>query len=197
MVVFLGVLFGFSVVYSVLNVRRVLPYLKTTDGGSFSRGKVTVVVLLLFFLNGLGVWAISDVFTISPDRVSGNGNPAILLMMPLMPLFAMFVLAVALVSYHLFFRISTSMNFIVSTICLVLTLICIFIEMNLVDHLVEALGGPPSETDSRIYRFDWFNQYTNPLYFNWATLSMSILVTIMGTGIWTGWSRSSKRKLST
>lgn len=46
------------------------------------------------------------------------------------------------------------------------------------DQLVFALGGDPTVPDSRIYRFGWFNQYTNSLYFNMYTFILSHIIAL-------------------
>jgi hypothetical protein len=41
-----------------------------------------------------------------------------------------------------------------------------FLEITYVLDLIKQLGGPPSNVNSRIYRFSWINQYTNTFYVN-------------------------------
>ncbi|WP_246147067.1 hypothetical protein [Bacillus massilioanorexius] len=66
----------------------------------------------------------------------------------------------------------------ISFICCVLL---IFPIVSYTSELIIALGGTPSNPDSRIYRFGWFNQYTNSIYFNVYTFLLThIIVAIIG-----------------
>jgi len=66
---------------------------------------------------------------------------------------------------------------------LLLSLIfCVFLMaaiVNYANELVIALGGTPANPDSRIYRFGWFNQYTNSIYFNVYTFLMTHIIVVM------------------
>ena len=55
------------------------------------------------------------------------------------------------------------------TICALLILLI----SNYTNGLIIALGGTPSDPESRIYRFGWFNQYTNSLFFNVYTFFLT------------------------
>jgi hypothetical protein len=53
--------------------------------------------------------------------------------------------------------------------------------INYTNELIIALGGTPTNPNSRIYRFGWFNQYTNSIYFNVYTFLLThILAIIIG-----------------
>lgn len=43
--------------------------------------------------------------------------------------------------------------------------------LDFANELVRVLGGAPTEENSRIYRFGWFNQYTNTAFTLIFTLS--------------------------
>lgn len=119
-----------------------------------------------FVLSYLGFYLIENIFTIRPDVTSGNGNLGILVIIVFMPIF--------ILSYFLTYKLSREVSFTyknrkMKVVILSLLVLCcallIFLIVNFTDELVIALGGTPSNPDSRIYRFGWFNQYTNSLFF--------------------------------
>jgi hypothetical protein len=133
-----------------------------------------------FVLSYLGFYLIENIFTIRPDVTSGNGNLGILVIIGLMPIF--------ILSYFLTYKQSrevsnTFKNRKMKVVILSLLVLCcallIFLIVNYTDELVIALGGTPSNPDSRIYRFGWFNQYTNSLFFNAYTFLLTHIVAVV------------------
>ncbi|WP_019241781.1 hypothetical protein [Bacillus sp. AP8] len=138
-----------------------------------------VISILLSFL---GFYLIENTFTIKPDVISGNGNLGMLIILLLSPLFiTSYFLTYKLskeISYNTMNRIKRIFFLSISFICCVLL---IFPIVSYTSELIIALGGTPSNPDSRIYRFGWFNQYTNSIYFNVYTFLLThIIVAIIG-----------------
>jgi hypothetical protein len=133
-----------------------------------------------FVLSYLGFYLIENIFTIRPDVTSGNGNLGILVIIGLMPIF--------ILSYLLTYKLSrevsiTFNNRKMKVVILSLLVLCcallLFLIVNYTDELVIALGGTPSNPDSRIYRFGWFNQYTNSLFFNAYTFLLTHIAAVV------------------
>lgn len=119
-------------------------------------------------------------FTINPDVWSGNGNLGILIMMLFSPIF--------ILSYFLTYKISREISYNklkrkISLALLTLALIsCTLLILSIVNYtseLIIALGGTPSDPDSKIYRFGWFNQYTNSIYFNVYTFLLTHIIAVI------------------
>ena len=136
--------------------------------------------VLSFVLSYLGFYLIENIFTIRPDVTSGNGNLGILVIIGLMPIF--------ILSYFLTYKLSrevsiTFNNRKMKVVILSLLVLCcallLFLIVNYTDELVIALGGTPSNPDSRIYRFGWFNQYTNSLFFNAYTFLLTHIAAVV------------------
>lgn len=139
--------------------------------------KFWVVSLVLSYL---GFYLIENIFTIRPDVTSGNGNLGILVIIVFMPIF--------ILSYFLTYKLSREVSFTyknrkMKVVILSLLVLCcallIFLIVNFTDELVIALGGTPSNPDSRIYRFGWFNQYTNSLFFNAYTFILTHIAAVV------------------
>lgn len=131
-------------------------------------------------LSFLGFFLIENTFTIKPEVISGNGNFGILILMLLSPFF--------ISSYFLTYKLAREISFntmtrIIRVVILSLSLICcallIFPIFNYASELIIALGGTPSNPDSRIYRFGWFNQYTNSIYFNFYTFLLTHIIAVI------------------
>ena len=134
------------------------------------------------FLSFLGFYLIENVFTIKPNVISGNGNLAILAILFFTPIF--------ITSYFLTYKqarqiANNTKNRKIKAVILSCFIVCftvlIFILVDYTSELIVALGGTPSNPDSRIYRFGWFNQYTNSIYFNVYTFLLThIMAVIVG-----------------
>lgn len=139
-----------------------------------------VVCFISVLISFLGFYLIEHVFTVSHDVWSGNGNLAILIMIIFLPAFVLSYLF----TYKVTREIST--NTVVKKLKLVALITCvascvllILPIINYVDELVIALDGTPTNPESKIYRFGWFNQYTNGIYFNFYTFFLSHLMAVI------------------
>jgi hypothetical protein len=123
-----------------------------------------------------------DVLTIDPQTISGNGNLALLLIIPFI-----MVLTIFLTALFLFFKevINRRWKLLLSVI---LPLIIIFSLARIwqdSSELISLLGGGPENPDSRIYRFPWLNQYTNTIFFNVYLIVFLSGLTMWGSAVFT------------
>ncbi|MCM3665474.1 hypothetical protein M3204_13740 [Mesobacillus subterraneus] len=123
-----------------------------------------------------------DVLTIDPQTISGNGNLALLLIIPFI-----MVLTLYLTAFFLFFKevINRRWKLLLS---IILPLIIIFSLARIwqdSSELISLLGGGPKNPDSRIYRFPWLNQYTNTIFFNVYLIVLLSGLTMWGSAVFT------------
>ena len=132
-----------------------------------------------FVLSYIGFFLIENIFTIRPDVISGNGNLGILVIIGFLPIF----LVSYFFTYKLTREISLNLENKVKVVLLAISVICcaflILQIVNYIDELIIALGGSPANPDSRIYRFGWFNQYTNSIFFNAYTFLLTHIVAVV------------------
>lgn len=134
----------------------------------------------LLLLSFVGFIAIERLFTIPPDTISGNRNLGILAILGLSPFFiAAYFLTAKRTRTILADRNSKKLNMIIFTLCFVSLFLLLFAIINYTHELVAALGGSPANENSRIYRFGWFNQYTNSLFFNVYTFFLFCLSSVI------------------
>lgn len=138
----------------------------------------TIYWLTSLVLSFLGFFLIEHIFTIKPHVISGNGNLGILVILVFSPVF--------LASYILTFKRvrektihNRKINAGILLFSLLLCAILIAAISNYTHDLIAALGGDPGNRESRIYRFGWFNQYTNSLFFNVYTFLLSHLIVVI------------------
>lgn len=136
--------------------------------------------MISFLFSFLGFFIIENIFTIKPDVISGNGNLGLLIIMLFSPVF--------ITSYFLTFKLvkeisnhvkNRKINAWILLLSLIFSVFLMAAIVNYANELVIALGGTPADPDSRIYRFGWFNQYTNSIYFNVYTFLMTHLLVVI------------------
>lgn len=131
-------------------------------------------------LSLLGFMIIEHAFTINPHTISGNGNLGIVVIFLFSPVFlASYTLTFKRVREKLITLNNRKINTRILTLSLILCAILIAAIINFTNDLITALGGDPTNPDSRIYRFGWFNQYTNSLFFNVYTFLISHIFAVM------------------
>lgn len=138
------------------------------------------IFFISIFLSFLGFYLVENVFTISPDVWSGNGNLGILIMMLFSPVFVISYFF----TYKLTREISTNIKvkkvrIVILIFCVISCALLIIPIITYIDELIIALDGTPAEPESKIYRFGWLNQYTNGIYFNVYTFFLSHLLAII------------------
>jgi uncharacterized membrane protein len=129
-----------------------------------------LAVLCLLMVAGI------EALTIDPQTISGNGNLALLLIIPFL-----MVLTIFLTALFLFFKevINEKWKLLFS---IILPFVIIFSLARIWQdgsELISLLGGGPVDPDSKIYRFPWLNQYTNTIFFN-----VYLIVFLSGLAMW-------------
>ncbi len=140
--------------------------------------------LIIYFLLCLVSIVMVKEFTFRPTFFSGNGNPVILLFPFVFLTFLLFGIEWCLRLKRAAFQKQTwGAIFFISFALLIISTI---FEFFFAKELLEQLGGPPTNIDSRIYRFPWLNQYTNTLYVNLYTfiLFVSVLTSVISFFQW-------------
>lgn len=128
----------------------------------------------------LGFLFIEHAFTIEPHRISGNGNLGIVVIFLFSPVFiTSYILTFKRVRERLVAVNNRKINTRILLLSLVLSVLLIAAIINYTNELIIALGGGPEIPDSRIYRFGWFNQYTNSLYFNVYTYLLTHIIVVI------------------
>jgi hypothetical protein len=137
-----------------------------------------ISLLLSFF----GFYLIENIFTIKPDVISGNGNLGILIIVLFSPIFiASYFFTFKVVRENLINVKKRNLSVAILFLSLISCTLLIYQIINYTNELIIALGGTPTNPNSRIYRFGWFNQYTNSIYFNVYTFLLThILAIIIG-----------------
>jgi hypothetical protein len=126
--------------------------------------------LVSFILSFIGFYLIENIFTIKPNVISGNGNVGILIILLFTPIFiASYYFTFRMVGKKLITANKSNVRMVTMVLLLSSCILLIFPIINYFNELVIALGGNPNNPNSRIYRFGWFNQYTNSIYFNFYT----------------------------
>ncbi|MDU5145547.1 MAG: hypothetical protein E6230_25575 [Paenibacillus dendritiformis] len=144
-------------------------------------------LLFLFAVTLIGVGLV-DMFTLRPrpgGGMSGNGNPALLMLCLLVPVYAVFLVMLGIGSRR-FFACGLRRGHHQAVTLLVLILFgvaLLALEWLYVKQLIGNLGGAPDRPGSVIYRWGWWNQYTNTACINVFTYLFGIdLALIIGYG---------------
>jgi len=123
--------------------------------------------LIIYFMLCIIAVVMVKEFSFSPESFSGNGNPVILI-------FPFVLLTFSLFGYELFLKLKdasfnkgTWRNVVVAS--LIILIAASIMEFSYFNEVIQKLGGPPTNEDSRIYRFPWLNQYTNTIFVNLYT----------------------------
>jgi hypothetical protein len=127
---------------------------------------------VISFLVCLLMLYLTELFTIEPHVTSGNGNPGLLIMMLAAFSFLFFGRELWKVLTHMSISKRGLLFMSIGSFCIFSMFA--FLEITYVLDLIKQLGGPPSNVNSKIYRFGWINQYTNTFYVNAYTLLIFI-----------------------
>ncbi|MBG9588523.1 hypothetical protein ABE26_16110 [Cytobacillus firmus] len=140
--------------------------------------KKLILWSLCFMFSFFGFYLIEHFFTVKPHVVSGNGNLGILVIFLFTPVFiSSWVYTFKLVKAKVVKDSKITIGiFLFALAGCVLLMIAIH---DYTSELIIALGGTPDNPESRIYRFGWFNQYTNSLYFNVYTFFLTHIITVI------------------
>lgn len=140
---------------------------------------IGVIFVLLSFLD---FYLIENAFTIEPQVTSGNGNLGMLIILLLFPVFFVSYFYTFKRTRELFYKVQKKIiKALIVSLLILWSVILVSLSIEYINELIIALGGTPSDPDSRIFRFGWFNQYTNSIYFNLYTFLLThILAVIIG-----------------
>lgn len=141
-----------------------------------------IIGVIFVLLSFLGFYLIENVFTIEPQVTSGNGNLGMLIILLLSPIFFVSYFYTFKKTREVFYKVQKKIiKALILSLLLILEVVLVFFNIEYTNELIIALGGTPSDPDSRIFRFGWFNQYTNSIYFNLYTFLLThILAVIIG-----------------
>ncbi|WP_027964698.1 hypothetical protein [Halalkalibacillus halophilus] len=147
-----------------------------------NRKNMAWVVSLLISL--FGFYLIQYVFTVSPSTTSGNGNLGILIIILFSPFF--------LLSYYFTFQVAhqdlniknPKIKLGIVTGSVILCTLLFFLIADYRNNLIQELGGPPTNPDSTIHQLGWMNQYTNSIYFNLYTYSLTHIIALSIGVLW-------------
>ncbi|WP_264739496.1 hypothetical protein [Cytobacillus firmus] len=140
--------------------------------------KKLIYWILSFLFSFSGFYLIEHLFTEEPHVISGNGNLGILIIFLFTPVF----ISSWIFTYKLAKAKFVKNNKMTIGIFLFALAGCVLLMIAIYDYtneLIIALGGTPDNPESRIYRFGWFNQYTNSLYFNIYTFFLTHIITVI------------------
>jgi len=107
-------------------------------------------------------------FTMNHVTISGNGNLAILVIP--FAILAFLLLGIDVVWTIIETDLTPKVIMFVCLGSFIVLLLSLALEYNFTVNLIHHLGGPPTEENSRIYRYGWLNQYTNTIFINFYTL---------------------------
>ncbi|MGA5688395.1 hypothetical protein [Cytobacillus pseudoceanisediminis] len=140
--------------------------------------KKLIFWILCFLFSFFGFYLIEHFFTVNPHVTSGNGNLGILVILLFTPVFiSSWVYTLKLVNAKIVKDGKVTIGILLFSLA---GCVLLMIEMNdYTIELINALGGTPDNPESRIYRFGWFNQYTNSLYFNVYTFFLTHFITVI------------------
>jgi len=143
----------------------------------------SMVVLVSLFLTIILLGAV-DLFTFrinSKGHLSGNGNPALIFIFMLVPIYLILLGIIMMVSGITFRdRFREGLHSIgIILILIVLSVIGILVEKLYADMIFDSLGGWPDSPYSAIQGWGLLNQYTNTAFINVITYSLGIFVSII------------------
>ncbi|GAB6927782.1 hypothetical protein JCM10914A_17650 [Paenibacillus sp. JCM 10914] len=145
--------------------------------------KMLVGIIMLFFLT-IALTGLVDVFTFRLSwggGLSGNGNPALLIVMVLAPLYVIFLSLVGGAAYYFFQErmkdgwYSTGILGFLLGMAAIMSLVAYFYHM----RVFVSLGGRSDQHGSAIFRFSNWNQYSNTAYVNVLTYSLGIILSML------------------
>lgn len=142
---------------------------------------IGLAVISILFIAGI------ESLTIEPHVTSGNGNLALLLIIPFLMVLTIYLTA-------LFLFVKEFLNPRWKTVVIIVLMAVIALSLARIwqnsSELISLLGGSPDEPGSRIFRFPWLNQYTNTLFFNGYLFIFLSGLTILGSTVFTSAEKS-------
>ncbi len=136
--------------------------------------------MAIWFFIGVTLLALVDVFTFKPrpgGHLSGNGNPALIFVFPLIPICLALMIQLGLLSKK-FFRLSLERGkYAAEWVVSLLVIGCIWAGLAVIhaNEIYSSLGGRPDNPRSLLAGWPVWNPYTNTVYFNFITFSIGSL----------------------
>ncbi|MGP4109101.1 hypothetical protein [Virgibacillus sp. L01] len=157
---------------AILIFKGIYPVLLSIKSKTYPKGRLFLIISVLFILSVVGFF-LTNVFTIDPDVVSGNGNPALLIIIPLVPVFIIFNLFLGI---HVYTLLRTKFK---SYVFMALSIFFIIIFTWGEIELAEDFYTQINVADQSFF----LNQYTNTVYFNLFTFLIVIFTSIFISAI--------------
>lgn len=170
-VMFLLLVFSISILYYMYPVLR-----KYVDN-DLSAKELLIILSALFSVSIIGLILI-DKFTALPQHSSGNGNLALVVIFPLLPVLFSLGGFLSISSHRYFAQKSNLICFVTLSGMLLLLISIINKQINFYNSLLTVLQefDRPISTDTLLISID---QYTNTMFFNQYTFAMWIILSII------------------
>ncbi|WP_018758149.1 hypothetical protein [Paenibacillus terrigena] len=148
----------------------------------------SAILLALVFLTVILLGAV-DLFTfrMTPkSHMSGNGNPALIFVFILVPLYVMLFGIITMISGVIFRdRFRDGLDSIGMFIVLIVFSVIFAVgARTYADMIFNSLGGWPEDPYSAIYGWGVVNQYTNTAFINVFTYSLGLKLAVMLGYLW-------------
>ncbi|MFC7679196.1 PolC-type DNA polymerase III [Paenibacillus sp. GCM10028914] len=140
--------------------------------------------IIVLFLITTALTGLVDMMTFRLNwsgHISGNGNPALLVVFMLVPLYMVLLCLVGIASWSFFHEkmrdgwySSGSLVFLI-----IMAGVLALFAYGYYIQIFNKLGGGPDNTDSAIFRFGHWNQYTNTAYINILTYSLGLVFSMI------------------
>ena len=132
---------------------------------------------LIFMVISIVSLYIIKLGTANPGSGSGNGNPMIIIETISFPIFVLsFVFLYKFIQGVYMSRVISIISIFASFIAILILAIQHYLY---IVNRLNLLGGGPDEPESWIYRYGWFNQYTNTFYFHvhvYAVIALTVVI---------------------
>lgn len=114
-------------------------------------------------------------------HLSGNGNPALLVVFILIPLYIPLLYLIGMASRYFFHEKMKDGWYSAGTLTFLILMagVIALFAYGYYYQIFSGLGGGPSNTESAIFRFGHWNQYTNTAYINILTYSLGLVCSMI------------------
>ncbi|WP_027414922.1 hypothetical protein [Aneurinibacillus terranovensis] len=145
----------------------------------FANGNVyeleNYLLLFLFAFHGYGFYMVYKFLTFPPDMNPGNGNPGLIVMIPLAILFLLYHVLFVLKGIRYFRFHSYRFTLYVFFLSLLSTLSFLYLETSFSKRVIKLV--PDTEGTNQWFNW-WMDVHKNSLYFNGYAFMLSISVSI-------------------
>ncbi|SMF92417.1 exonuclease, DNA polymerase III, epsilon subunit family [Paenibacillus uliginis N3/975] len=140
--------------------------------------------IIVLFLLTASLTGLVDMLTFRlrwNGHLSGNGNPAMLVVFLLIPLYIALLYLMGM-TFRNFFHEKMKDGWYSSgiiTFLIVMAGVLGFFAYGYYRHIFKGLGGGPENLDSALFRWGYWNQYTNTAYINILTYSLGLVCSMI------------------